>query len=70
MLKMPVPDDATIARRDEIANALRRIVPGEGVVSSAVQMRAYETDALSAYRQMPLVVVLPETVEQVITKCA
>jgi glycolate oxidase len=65
MLKMPVPDDAIMARREEIATALRRIVPGEGVIVSPVQMRAYETDALSAYRQMPLVVVLPETVEQV-----
>ena len=65
MLKMPVPDAGIIGRREQIAAALRAIVPGEGVVDSAIQMRAYETDALSAYRQLPLVVVLPETVEQV-----
>ena len=45
--------------------ALRAIVPGEGVIDDLDGMRPYECDALSAYRQMPLVVVLPETVDQV-----
>lgn len=35
------------------------------MIDTEVEMRAYETDALTAYRQLPLVVVLPETVEQV-----
>ncbi len=65
MLTMPLPDEAAIAKRLDIAAALRRIVPGEGVIEAPVEMRAYETDGLTAYRQMPLVVVLPETVEQV-----
>jgi len=62
---MPVPDQDTIERRSVIAAALRRIVPGEGVIELPVEMRAFETDGLTAYRQMPLVVVLPETVAQV-----
>ena len=49
----------------EIVAALRAIVPGEGVIDDLDGMRPYECDALSAYRQMPLVVVLPETVAQV-----
>ena len=65
MLTMPVPDQDTIERRSVIAAALRRIVPGEGVIELPVEMRAFETDGLTAYRQMPLVVVLPETVAQV-----
>jgi glycolate oxidase len=65
MLKMPIPDAAAIGRRAEIAAALRRIVPGEGVIEAPVEMRAYETDGLTAYRQLPLVVVLPETTDQV-----
>ena len=65
MLTMPIPDAETIARRADIAAALRAIVPGEGVVEAPIEMRAFETDGLTAYRQMPLVVVLPETVEQV-----
>ncbi len=65
MLTMPIPDADAIARRSDIAAALRRIVPGEGVIEAPIEMRAYESDGLSAYRQMPLVVVLPETTEQV-----
>ncbi|MFN4141945.1 FAD-linked oxidase C-terminal domain-containing protein [Aestuariivirga sp.] len=65
MLTMPIPDAEVIGRRAEIAAALRRIVPGEGVVEAPVEMRAYETDGLTAYRQLPLVVVLPETTAQV-----
>ena len=65
MLTMPIPDAGAIARRSDIAAALRRIVPGEGVIEAPIEMRAYESDGLSAYRQMPLVVVLPETTEQV-----
>jgi len=62
---MPDPDPSILARRAEIVAALRRIVPGEGVVSEPASLRAYESDALTAYRQPPLAVVLPETVEQV-----
>ena len=65
MLTMPIPDAEVIGRRAAIAEALRRIVPGEGVVEAPIEMRAFETDGLTAYRQMPLVVVLPETTEQV-----
>ncbi len=65
MLRMPEPDRAVLGRRDEIVTALRAIVPGEGIVATPVEMRAYESDGLSAYRQMPMVVALPETVDQV-----
>src|SRR6266478_4799722 len=64
-MEMPLPDAATIARRDEIAAALRAIVPGDGVIASETLRRAYESDGLTAYRQPPLVVVLPSTVAQV-----
>src|SRR6266850_6915064 len=64
-MEMPLPDAATIARRDEIAAALRAIVPGDGVIVSEPLRRAYESDGLTAYRQPPLVVVLPSTVGQV-----
>jgi glycolate oxidase len=64
-MQMPPLDPAILARRSEIVAALRAIVPGEGVIDDLDGMRPYECDALSAYRQMPLVVVLPETVVQV-----
>jgi glycolate oxidase len=64
-IAMPAPDPAILARRDEIVAGLRRLVPGEGVISSEDERRAFETDALTAYRRMPLAVVLPSTTEQV-----
>ncbi|AWJ83385.1 FAD-binding oxidoreductase [Azospirillum sp. TSH58] len=64
-MRMPAPDDGVIARRREIIAALRTIVPGEGVIADESELRAYECDGLTAYRQLPMVVVLPSTVEQV-----
>jgi glycolate oxidase len=62
---MPEPDAGVIARRAEIASALREIVPGEGVISEEDERRPYESDGLTAYRTVPLLVVLPSTTEQV-----
>jgi len=62
---MPEPDSGVLARRAQIVAALRAIVPGEGVIDDADELRPYESDGLTAYRQPPMVVVLPETVEQV-----
>src|SRR5579885_863070 len=64
-MEMPAPDGAVIARRDEIAAALRQLVPGEAVIVAEAERRAYESDGLTAYRQPPLAVVLPSTVAQV-----
>src|SRR5215469_4943789 len=64
-MKMPAPDQETLARRAEIVAGLRAIVPGEGVIDDLEERRAYECDGLSAYRQIPMVVVLPSTVDQV-----
>jgi glycolate oxidase len=65
MIKMPEAKQAVLARRTEIVQALRRIVPGEGVIDSENELRAYECDGLTAYRQPPMVAVLPETTAQV-----
>src|SRR6201982_1527001 len=62
---MPLFDQAVLGRRAEIVAALRRIVPGEGVIASEQAMRPYESDGLTAYRQLPMIVVLPETTAQV-----
>lgn len=62
---MPKPDESVIARRAELAAALREIVPDEGVIDSEEELRAFDCDGLMAYKQLPLIVVLPETTEQV-----
>jgi glycolate oxidase len=64
-MQMPEPDRDVLARRSEIVDALRAIVPGEGVIAEEREMRPYESDGLTAYRTLPMIVVLPETVEQV-----
>jgi glycolate oxidase len=64
-VRMPKPDDAVLLRREAIVAAMRAIVPGEGVIAGEREMRPFETDGLTAYRQLPLVVVLPSTTQQV-----
>jgi glycolate oxidase len=64
-LRMPEPDQAVLARRAKIVATLRQLVPGEGVIAAEREMRPFESDGLTAYRQMPMVVVLPETTAQV-----
>ena len=64
-MEMPEPDSATIARRTEIIDELKRIVPVTSVIAEEEGLRAYECDGLTAYRQLPLIVVLPETTEQI-----
>ena len=62
---MPKPDEVVIARRAEIIKAMQAIVPGEGVIFDETELRAFECDGLMAYRQLPMIVVLPENTEQV-----
>jgi glycolate oxidase len=64
-MEMPTPDAGVIARRKEIAAALRSIVSPEAVIDAEPARRAYESDGLAAYRQPPLVAVLPSTVAEV-----
>ena len=64
-LQLPPLDENLLARRSEIVAALRAIVPGEGVIAGQREMRPYESDGLTAYRQLPMVVVLPDATSQV-----
>src|ERR1700743_1895256 len=64
-IMMSAADQAVPAARPEIVAVLRAIVPGEVVVDSADELRVYESDGLTAYRQPPMVAVLPDTTEQV-----
>jgi glycolate oxidase len=64
-IAMPVPDQRILARRDEIVAGLAEILGKGGVIVAEDERRAYETDALTAYRAVPLAVVLPASTEQV-----
>ena len=64
-IAFPLPDAAILARRDSIVAALRALLPTECVIESEEERRAFETDALTAYRKMPLAVVLPRSTAEV-----
>jgi glycolate oxidase len=64
-MDMPVPNAAVMARKDRIVARLRAVLPADAVIEDAAELRAYECDALSAYRCPPLAAVLPRTTEEV-----
>lgn len=66
-MEMPIPSDDRIAKKDELMMRLRAALPAECVIDDPMETRAYECDALSAYRCPPLGVVLPYTTQQVAT---
>lgn len=59
--------DGTLASIDKgsLLAQLQKIIPDASVLHTAEQLRPYECDGVSAYRSLPLLVALPETVEQV-----
>ncbi len=52
-------------RRSALVAALRAFLPSEAILAREEEVRPYECDGLSAYRQLPLLVVLPRTVAEV-----
>jgi glycolate oxidase len=56
-------------RREEtaatIVDQLKQILPAHFVLNAEESTRSYECDGLTAYRQLPMCVVLPETYEQI-----
>jgi glycolate oxidase len=66
---MPEPDASIVARRPGLVARLQAMLPptamGERVIVDEASLRAYESDGLTAYRQLPLIVVLPETTAEV-----
>jgi glycolate oxidase len=65
LLTLPKPDDAILARRDEIVRQLKKLVPEATLIADEEGRRTFETDALTAYRCLPLAVVLPQSTEEV-----
>jgi glycolate oxidase len=65
VIELPRPDPAILARAPDVIAGLTRILGPEAVISAEDERRAYETDALTAYRAVPLAVVLPRSTEEV-----
>ncbi|MGA0540399.1 FAD-linked oxidase C-terminal domain-containing protein [Neotabrizicola sp. VNH66] len=64
-MDMPVPDARILAGKARIVARLRDVLPADAVIEDETETRAYECDALSAYRCLPLAVVLPRTTAEV-----
>ncbi len=64
-IELPSPDQSVIARRLDIVRDLQALAGSDAVIADEDGRRAFETDALTAYRCMPLAVVLPSTTETV-----
>lgn len=65
LIKFLEPDADIISRRGDILSGLSQILPPDCLISDERELTPFETDAFIAYRRLPLVVVLPETTEQV-----
>ncbi|WP_305967862.1 MULTISPECIES: FAD-linked oxidase C-terminal domain-containing protein [unclassified Mameliella] len=64
-MQMPDPNPAILARKARIVERLRSVLPADAVIEDEMETRAYECDALTAYRCPPLAAVLPSSTEEV-----
>ena len=62
---MPKVDRKLLKRKADIIANLRKILKAENILDHEDQTRPFETDALTAYKQKPFVVVFPENTQQV-----
>ncbi|WP_424965138.1 FAD-linked oxidase C-terminal domain-containing protein [Dinoroseobacter sp. S375] len=64
-MEMPTPDAAVLAKKSRIVALLQEVLPTDAVIHEPHETRAYECDALTAYKCPPLAAVLPATTEEV-----
>ncbi len=64
-MEMPTPDASILARKSRIVERLTGVLPKTAVIHEETETRAYECDALTAYKCPPLAVVLPASTEEV-----
>ena len=64
-MEMPAPSAMILSRKDQIVARLREVLPRDAVISDVAETRAYECDALTAYKCPPLCAVLPSSTAEV-----
>ncbi|WP_375229235.1 FAD-linked oxidase C-terminal domain-containing protein [Roseobacter sp. S98] len=64
-MEMPIPDQAVLARKSRVVERLSAVLPADAVISDVAETRAYECDALTAYKCPPMVAVLPASTQEV-----
>ena len=64
-MEMPVPNTAVLSKKAAVVRRLSEVLPSDAVIHEEREVKAYECDALTAYKCPPLAAVLPSTTEQV-----
>ena len=64
-MDMPTPKASILASKARIVQRLLGVLPANAVINDPMETRAYECDALTAYRCPPLCVVLPASTAEV-----
>jgi len=64
-MDMPIPRPEILARKAELIKRLQKVLPSDAVISDPSETRAYECDALTAYKCAPLLAILPASTQEV-----
>ena len=64
-MEMPAVDTAVLARKPRLIDRLRQVLPPDAVISDEAETKAYECDALTAYKCPPMAVALPSSTQEV-----
>jgi glycolate oxidase len=64
-MQMPIPSNDILSRKAAIVARLKSVLPADAVIDDPAETRAYECDALTAYRCPPLAAVLPASTQEV-----
>lgn len=64
-MQMPIPNPAILAKKTTLVARLSAVLPADAVIHDEAETRAYECDALTAYKCPPLVAVLPASTAEV-----
>ncbi|MEO9821958.1 MAG: FAD-linked oxidase C-terminal domain-containing protein [Paracoccaceae bacterium] len=64
-MQMPKPDPSVLSRKPRVVERFLEVLPKDAVIHEEAETRAYECDALTAYRCPPMVAVLPSSTKEV-----
>ncbi len=64
-MKMPAAEPAILQQREALLAELAEFLPRGRLIADKPSLQAYDCDALTAYRQLPMLVVLPDTTTEV-----
>ncbi|MEL6519041.1 MAG: FAD-linked oxidase C-terminal domain-containing protein [Pseudomonadota bacterium] len=64
-MEMPVPNPEVLAKKARVIARLQSVLPRDAVIHEETGTRAYECDALTAYKCPPLCAILPGSTEEV-----